>query len=186
MVICSSATSGSGGPVAVPKFTEAMSTVTLVCLGVSVICLSLHILATALVPELHNLSGKNLLCLSLALLGGYSSFIASMFVDGPDYGSVACVILAVFMYFFFTSSFFWMLVIAFDVWRTLRASATQLRLTAGKQWKKFGVYSLVGWVAPLTLTTLVVVVEHLKDAVPDAYRPGFTQGTLESRIEDQS
>ena len=96
------------------------------------------------------------------------------------------MILAVFMYFFFTSSFFWMLVIAFDVWRTLRASATQLRLTAGKQWKKFGVYSLVGWVAPLTLTTLVVVVEHLKDAVPDAYRPGFTQGTLESRIEDQS
>ena len=94
----------------------------------------------------------------------------------PDYGSVACVILAVFMYFFFTSSFFWMLVIAFDVWRTLRASATQLRLTAGKQWKKFGVYSLVGWVAPLTLTTLVVVVEHLKDTVPDAYRPGFTQG----------
>jgi len=58
----------------------------------------------------------------------------------------------------------------------LRAAATQLRLTAGKQWKKFGVYSLVGWVAPLTLTTLVVVVEHLKDTVPDQYRPGFAEG----------
>ena len=90
---------------------------------------------------------------------------------------MACVVLAVFMYFFFMSSFFWMLVIAFDVWRTLKAATTQLRLTAGKQWKKFGVYSLVGWVAPLTLTTLVVVVEHLKDTVPDEYRPGFAEGT---------
>ena len=64
-----------------PKFDEAMSTVTLVCLGVSVVCLSVHVVATACVPELHNLSGKNLLSLSVALLGGYCSFIATMFVD---------------------------------------------------------------------------------------------------------
>ena len=85
-----------------------------------------------------------------------------MFVDGPDYGSVACVILAVFMYFFFTSSFFWMLVIAFDVWRTLRASATQLRLTAGKQWKKFGVYSLVGWGSSALLTLAIILIDSLE------------------------
>ena len=77
LVVC--AVSSSSDPV--PKFDEAMSTVTLVCLGVSVVCLSVHILATLYVPELHNLSGKNLLSLSVALLGGYSSFIATMFVD---------------------------------------------------------------------------------------------------------
>ena len=65
----------------VAKFDAAMSVVTLVCLGVSVICLSAHILATLVVPELHNLAGKNLVSLSTALLGGYSSFIATMFVD---------------------------------------------------------------------------------------------------------
>ena len=62
--------------------------------------------------------------MSLALLGSYISFIAAMF-RGRDEDleeDSGCFALAVFMYFFFMASFFWMLVIAFDVCRTLRVS----------------------------------------------------------------
>ena len=119
LVICATL---AGGTDHVGKFGKYMSYVTLGCLGVSVICLVLHMVATFVSPDLQNLSGKNLFSLSLALLGGYLTFIAAMFRGkdddvGEDSG---CFALAVIMYFFFMASFFWMLVIAFDVCRTLR------------------------------------------------------------------
>ena len=39
------------------KFSVEMGYVTLICLGVSIICCVLHIVASILVPELQNLSG---------------------------------------------------------------------------------------------------------------------------------
>ena len=60
----------------IAKFGPQMGYVTFVCLGISIICLSLHIFASFVTSELQNLSGKNLLSLCFALLGGYISFIA--------------------------------------------------------------------------------------------------------------
>ena len=166
------------------KFGEYMGIVTFICLGISILCLILHIIVTLLLPELKNLSGKNLLSLCIALLGGYCSFVVSMFLEGggviTNSGSEdsGCFILAVFMYFFFLSSFFWMLVMAFDVYRTLKLATKQLQpidssSAMGGQWKKFALYTIFGWVAPLTLVTVTVVIEHLKESIPDEYRPMF-------------
>ena len=142
--------------VGIGKFGEYMGIVTFVCLGISIICLVIHIFITLLLPELRNLSGKNLLSLCIALLGGYTSFVVSMFLEGGGgSGSITnvmdedsgCFILAVFMYFFFLSSFFWMLVMAFDVYRTLKLATKHLQpidssSAMGGQWKKFAVYTL--------------------------------------------
>jgi len=120
LIICASV---AGGTEEVGKFSKYMSYITLVCLGISVICLLLHISATFVSPDLQNLSGKNLFSLSLALLGSYVTFIVAMFRGRDEDLSVedsGCFALAVVMYFFFMASFFWMLVIAFDVCRTLR------------------------------------------------------------------
>jgi len=128
LVICATL---AGGTDHVGKFGKYMSYVTLGCLGVSVFCLVLHMLATFISPDLQNLSGKNLFSLSLALLGGYLTFIAAMF-RGKDDDAVedsGCFALAVIMYFFFMASFFWMLVIAFDVCRTLRVCFWGLHVT---------------------------------------------------------
>ena len=99
--------------VGVGEFGEYMGIITFICLGISIVCLILHIFITLLLPELRNLSGKNLLSLSIALLGGYSSFIVSMFLEGGGMatGDVenednGCFILAVFMYFFFLQNIF--------------------------------------------------------------------------------
>ena len=57
-----------------------MGYVTCACLGVSLVCLCVHLIVTILAPELHNLSGKNLFSLSLALIGFYSTFMLNMFI----------------------------------------------------------------------------------------------------------
>lgn len=76
LTICSSIADSTNE---ISKFGSSMSVVTVLCLGVSIVCLSLHILATFLSPELQNLSGKNLFSLSVALLGSYVCFVAAMF-----------------------------------------------------------------------------------------------------------
>ena len=130
-------------------------------------------------PELQNLSGKNLFSLCLALLGGYTCFMANMFRSGEEGDtsdsppSFGCVVLAVTMYYFFLSSFFWMMSIAVDVCRTLRQASTQLRLTAGAQWKKFCLYSLVSWVVPLALAVVAVAIDANPSSVPESMRPHF-------------
>ena len=175
--------------VGIGKFGEYMGIVTFICLGISILCLVLHIIVTMLLPELKNLSGKNLLSLCIALLGGYCSFVVSMFLEGGGVITTSgtddsgCFILAVFMYFFFLSSFFWMLVMSFDVYRTLKLATKQLQpidssSAMGGQWKKFALYTIFGWVAPLTLVTATVVIEHLKESVPDEYRPMFGENGI--------
>ena len=88
----------------------------------------------------------------------------------PSFG---CVVLAVTMYYFFLSSFFWMMSIAVDVCRTLRQASTQLRLTAGAQWKKFCLYSLVSWVMPLAPAVVAVAIDANPASVPESMRPHF-------------
>ena len=141
------------------KFSPIMGYVTFACLGVSLVCLLLHLLISLLAPELHNLSGKNLSSLSLALVGAYSSFLANMFVR--ELSAAHCFLLAVAMYYFYLSAFFWMLNIAVDVARTLKQATTELRLTSGAQWCRFAMYSLVGWGGPGLLATAAVLLDTL-------------------------
>ena len=158
------------------KFGPQMGYVTLVGLGISIICLSLHILASFIAPELQNLSGKNLCSLSWALLGGYTTFLSTLFVQDIQ-GTLPCQILALATYYFFMASFFWMLMIAFDVCRTLKIATTQLRLTTGSQWRKFAIYSTLGWGLPLAFTTVVALMDTM-EGIPTDYQPGFGQTAL--------
>ena len=91
-----------------------------------------------------------------------------------DVSSSSCFVLAVFMFYFYLSSFFWMLNIAFDVALTLKQATVDLRIAAGPQWGKFFLYSLVGWLIPALFVSCAVVID-LNDfqEVPEVYKPGF-------------
>ena len=93
-----------------------------------------------------------------------------MFNKGP----LSCKVLAVAMYFFYMSSFFWMMIIAFDVCKTLKMATTQLRLTTGSQWRKFSLYSTVAWGLPVAFVTVVTILDHV-EAMPEAFKPGNCQ-----------
>ncbi|XP_039292823.1 uncharacterized protein LOC111061963 isoform X3 [Nilaparvata lugens] len=153
----------------VDKFGPYMGYITFAGLGVSIIFLLLHLTAFVLLPELRNLSGKNLACLCLSLLVAYSTFMAGqLLVDYP------CYINALVMYYSFLASFSWMLTMSFDVWRTLRLATAELRVSSGKQWRKFTLYSLWSWTAPaIILISSMLIDSSPKDAVSRDLRPEF-------------
>lgn len=139
----------------VGKFSRLMGWVTLAGLGLSCVCLIMHLIAFVIVPDLRNLSGKNLASLCLVLLAAYATFILSVFGEP---GKRECFVLAAAMYYFFLSSFCWMNVMAMDIWRTLRLATSELRVSSGKQWVKFITYSLYGWLVPaMALAALVTL-----------------------------
>lgn len=141
---------------------------TYVGLGVSTVFLVVHLAVFAALPEMKNLSGKNLASLCVALLCSYAAFLAGNWLSGP-----ACYAVAALTYYAFVASFAWMLVMSFDCWRTLRLATVKLRVTSGRQTKKFLVYSAVCWLVPAMLT-FVAVVADMVSAVPDDFRPRFS------------
>ena len=159
------------------KFDTIMGYVTCACLGVSLVCLCVHLMVTIIAPELHNLSGKNLFSLSLALIGFYSTFMLNMFII--EISELSCLILAVAMFYFILAAFTWMFLIGLDVARTLKLASTQLRLTSGPQWGKFSLYSLCGWLLPGLVVAVTTVIDVMKfPEIPDNLRPGFSESSI--------
>ena len=160
-----------------PKFSPIMGYVTCACLGVSLVCLVVHVTVSIIAPELHNLSGKNLLSLSIALIGFYSTFMLNMFI--VEISTVSCLILAVAMYYFILAAFSWMFIIGFDVARTVKLASTQLRLSTGAQWGKFLLFCLAGWVMPACIVATATVIDVMKfEEIPEKMRPGFAESDV--------
>ena len=153
------------------KFSQIMGWVTLGGLGISCLFLVLHLVAFCVVPELRNLSGKNLASLCLVLLGAFSTFILSVFGQA---GGTECFILAASMYYFFLSSFCWVNIMAFDVWRTLGLATTELRVSSGKQYCKFMIYAVYGWFFPAAALAAVLLLDIIRpEFLPAQYYPAL-------------
>ncbi|KAF0304441.1 G-protein coupled receptor Mth2 [Amphibalanus amphitrite] len=151
------------------KFDAALGTLSLVFVVVSIVCLCCHLALFWLVPEQRNLPGKNLAALCACLLVGYICFVAASFQEPASEG---CRTLGVVMYAAFMASFFWMNVMAFDVFMSLRRAVTELRVTAGARLKPFLRYALYTVTATACLVTSAVITDSSPRAAP-AYRPGF-------------
>lgn len=166
VAVCEDASDLKLGPVAA---TEAFGSaaITYVGLGVSAIFLIVHLAVFAALSEMKNLSGKNLASFCVSLVCSYAAFVAGNWLTGP-----ACYASAAFTYYAFLTSFTWMLVMSFDCWRSLRLATVELRITAGRQTKKFLVYSAVCWLVPAMLTFVAVAADAVP-AVPDRFRPRF-------------
>ncbi|XP_014292378.1 uncharacterized protein [Halyomorpha halys] len=151
----------------VEKFSPHMDYITLCGIAVSIVCLVLHLTAFCLVSDLRNLPGKNMASLCVALLLAYTSFVTGRFLHGD-----ACIVVSVVAFYFFLASFTWMLIISFDVWRTLKLSTSHLRVSSGKQWKRFIAYSLLSWLIPALIVMLALWAE-LSLVVGADWKPGF-------------
>ncbi|KAF0304749.1 G-protein coupled receptor Mth2 [Amphibalanus amphitrite] len=151
------------------KFDYALTILSLVFLAGSIFCLCCHLVLFCLVPDLRNLSGKNLASLCVCLLLGYVCFVTSPFETA---GSEGCRTLGIVMYTAFIASFFWMNVMAFDVFITLRQAMTELRVTSGRHRKRYLLYLL--YVCVLTAALVAAAVGTDSSADPtSAYRPAF-------------
>ncbi|XP_059481424.1 uncharacterized protein LOC132200182 [Neocloeon triangulifer] len=152
------------------RFGAALGYVTLVCLGVSIICLVLHLLAFCL-SKTHRASANNLASLCIALLVAYIAFLVGQVVRQHH---AFCVASAVLTLYCFLAAFCWMLAIAVDVWSSLRMATTQLRCSSSSKWKRFFFTSLLCWLIPAMIVLAAVLIENAPaGAVPEMLRPAF-------------
>lgn len=152
------------------KFLPVMGYVTVFGLGISMFFLLLHFVAFCIVPDLQNLSGKNLVSQCTALFCAYCCFIAAQF---DSWNRTSCAAIAFLTFYFFQVSFFWMVTMAYDVWRTLKMATTELRVSTGKQMKRFVIYSFFAWITPLFILIILAFAEYT-DLFPMVYRPSFS------------
>lgn len=165
------------------KFGAMLGYITLVGLGISIVCLSLHLLAFCLIPDrtMHGSgnnngnsnSAKNLASLCSALLIAYCGFLGGQLVrDERDF----CVSSAIITYYSFLAAFTWMFAVSLDIWRSLRLATTQLRTSYSgrKQWRKFFINSVCCWFVPAIIVLAAVIVENSPPgSVMEEMRPGF-------------
>lgn len=141
-------------------------------IGISIICLCVHLITFTIVKELRNLAGRNLASMCAALLIAYLSFIF-----GNEFKGKLCSLNAIGTYYFFLAAFSWMLIISFDIWRSLKIATTELRVISGNQWRKFFIYSLCGWALPAKIVLIAVVVDLCPiNLVNDRFKPHFGEG----------
>lgn len=141
--------------------------VTAILIKLSIICLMLHLLIFQQLPEMKNLSGKNLsvfcLWLLLALLG---------FEIGPRLPR--CEIVAVILHYSLLSCFTWMLIMSYDCWLSLYRATKKFRAAGGKHANKFLLYCLLSTIVPLAVITVSLYFElSPPSVVPCEHKLGY-------------
>ncbi|CAH1793533.1 unnamed protein product [Owenia fusiformis] len=130
------------------QFSFIQALVSLVGTIISLIALAIHFTIYMLLPTLRNLPGKNLLSLVSAL------FVAQLFflVGVPRYEIYElCVFFAALIHYSFLAAFFWMNVMAYDIWRTFSRQGLP---PSGTGNKRFAFYSIYAWLAPLVVIAI--------------------------------
>lgn len=122
-------------------------------------------------PDLRKkLHGRCLISLAFAFFVAYIlmavSYLSVNLVD-----TSTCIALAFFKHFSLLAAFFWLNVMCFDIWRTLRKT----RVIDGGVWalRRFLWYCLYSWGCPLVIALATVVIEKLPDSY-DVIRPNFS------------
>ncbi|UJR20572.1 hypothetical protein I4U23_023698 [Adineta vaga] len=98
-----------------PKFPFYRHILSTISTSISLVCLILFIVAFYLIPSLHNLPGKCLLCLSFSIFFGQSVFLFTS--DLQPYSSL-CLTFGILIHYFYLSSFFWLFIIAYHIYST--------------------------------------------------------------------
>lgn len=155
------------------KFSNHFERVSFICSCISTICIALHIIMFVIVKQLRNLPGYCLLSLCFALIGAY----ICVFVQNKTANLVDCKILGMFMLYYFLASFFWMNVMAYDVWKSIRMATAKLRLTTNRPFiVQYTRYSLFAWGTPLTIIILSIII-HNTAPEHSRYRLTFNENT---------
>ena len=129
------------------------------CLIISLICLLIHLLVYSFVPKLRNLPGKCLMSLSFALFLTASSYIVSFNVQvSPD--NLFCLSSALIRLYSLLAAFFWMSVMAFDVYKTFKCSNIRSSRCCN-HYKKYNFlkYSIYAWTLPAGIVIITVVIQ---------------------------
>lgn len=136
------------------NFSPIQSWMSEIGLLISIACLLIHLIIYSLLPKLHNLPGKILICLSLSLLIAQMFFLLGAY--DPYTSTWHCNMIGIIIHFSYLAAFFWMNVMAFDIYLTF--CQTRSRSIHSHTFLK---YSMYGWISPLLIIIAGLIMNYL-------------------------
>ncbi|XP_050461429.1 G-protein coupled receptor Mth2-like [Cataglyphis hispanica] len=126
----------------------------------------------SIIPELRNIHGF--------ILCGYSGSIAVLntmelvktFIKRDAIGDFICIAYALFKYYFFMASWFWLNVMSIDMWHTFSQLRSLQKDVKQQEKKKLIYYSVYGWGGPFMLAIICGIMDFVP-GVPENFRPKF-------------
>ena len=143
-----------------------LGAVTMVCVGISILCLLIRIFLQLCISRFATRPGRIHFHLAVAFLLAFIFLIVGPFVSDTEIG---CIFSAVALYYSFLASFTWMNVIAVDTWIAFRSSAAFIR--PEEKIKSLWRHVLIGWGFPLVFVAIAIGVEYSDAKI--TYRPNF-------------
>ena len=145
----------------------ALSIITCICVGISIICLIIRIIMQFRITSFKNRPGKLQIQLTLAFLLAFIVLIVGPFLSKiPD----ACTTAAILMAYGFLAAFIWMNVIAVDTWLVFRPSSAFSHSDEKQQ--SLTVHCIVGWGIPLLVVTPSIAMNYV-DTEHEYWKPEF-------------
>ncbi|XP_064083193.1 G-protein coupled receptor Mth2-like isoform X2 [Macrobrachium nipponense] len=143
-----------------------------VLLMVSCVFLTITLFVYVWIPELRGkLHGRCLLSMVSSLLATYVLMTVVMLaVEGMS--DPACLACAFLKQLTMLASFFWLNVMCFDIWRSLK-SMRPASETSAKSRQRFLLYSAYAWGSPLLIASVTMVVQTLDPSHRNLVRPNF-------------
>ncbi|XP_070163447.1 G-protein coupled receptor Mth2-like [Polyergus mexicanus] len=135
-------------------------------------------LVYSILPELRNRHGFMLRNYSGALSVAYTILIVEELslinVNAIPYS--VCVIYAVFAYYIFLASSFWLNVMSFDMWWTFRGFNSLQRNIRQREKRKLVFYAIFAWGLPFIFAIITVIMDSVSEYLPESLRPKFYKG----------
>nr|QZD25057.1 GPCR24 [Spodoptera exigua] len=136
----------------------------------------------AFIPELRNLHGMCLMAYCGGLIVAYP-FLAylKLHIGRVGVEMTGCLVVAFIVYYAFQTSFFWLNVMCFDIWRTFRSYKNFVKNNSGyrggstnkrRERRRFLLYGLYAWGVPLILTGITAGMQF-GDLPAHIIKPGF-------------
>ncbi len=155
-------------PLFILKFSQAQSILSAIGQIISIIGLFILLIVYSILPQLRNIPGKNVMCMSASLLLAQLLFL---FGVGQTDVEPVCRVIAGVLHYSFLAAFYWMNIMSCDIWRTF---SKQEVMSPTRKWRNFLFYSLYGWLSPALIVVLSITVNNSPNVNP-AYRVAYAE-----------
>ncbi|XP_029174989.1 G-protein coupled receptor Mth2-like isoform X2 [Nylanderia fulva] len=134
-------------------------------------------LVYSILPELRNEHGF--------MLRNYSAVTSiQLMIDNVRLSNIkkgflypACITIAFLEYLCIISSYFWLSIMSFNMWRTFRRFSSLKRSSSQSEKKKLVYYAIFAYGCPFVLAIVcVIVVDYVSEYLPYILRPDFNKG----------
>jgi hypothetical protein len=130
----------------------------------SILALSISLITFMLFSSLRNLPGCNTMNLIIALIIAQTLFLSQDLIIMTK--SHVCLLFALGIHFFYLASFFWMNIMAYDLWRTFHKGFS---LYVYDIHERLPFYSLYAWGTPVIIVLIGIILDAKNATLKPCY-----------------